>query len=84
MVSSEITNMKQILDSVWLPVWVRWANAAYLGLTTANQQKDKGLLEGLHTSYKFQTRKHDTFPTVFIWELQSHQIDTMSDIKTRK
>ena len=38
---------------VWLSVWVRWANAAYLRLTTANQQKDKGLLAGLHTSYKF-------------------------------
>lgn len=52
MVSSEITNMKQILYSVWLPVWVRWANAANLGLTTANQQKDKVLLAGLHTSNK--------------------------------
>lgn len=54
MVSSEITNMKQILYSVWLPVWVRWANAAYLGLTTANQQKDKVLLAGLHTSINFR------------------------------
>lgn len=54
MVSSEITNMKQILYSVWLPVWVRWVNAAYLGLTTANQEKDKVLLAGLHTSINYR------------------------------